>query len=151
MRDICSIQCAWWPPSFTITSIKLLSYFQFLDLPLLNNFNFPAKILILNGLIKYFHTFFHLLYLYYPSTLPLLTIYYNSTSQICVHYAAIRIPYSAIKTSCWSAGASACFGPSSVFIPKVGTPYSQGGNSLFPGWECFIPKVGIIVLIASGG
>jgi hypothetical protein len=22
---------------------------------------------------------------------------------------------------------------------------SQGGNILFPGWECFVPKVGIII------
>ena len=28
-------------------------------------------------------------------------------------------------------------------LSKEGTFYSQGGNDLFPRWECFIPKVGI--------
>ena len=30
------------------------------------------------------------------------------------------------------------------YVPKVGILYSQGGNIMFPVWECFIPKVGII-------
>ena len=30
------------------------------------------------------------------------------------------------------------------FVPRLGTVYSQLGNISFPGWEHFVPNVGII-------
>ena len=126
---------------------KLTFIFSIFVLPLLNNWNFPAKIMILIGLCKYFHIIFLLSSFYFTSTLNLSIFYHNSTSQISVPYSAIRAPYSTIRVPYSAIRVSVCSSPSSVFIPSVGNRlaacyrrdarmfYSQTGNISFPRWE----------------
>ena len=57
---------------------------------------------------------------------------------------AIRAAYSAISTPYSTIGAYySAIGTYS--LPYRLSNYSQGGNTVFPAWECFVPKVGIIV------
>ena len=56
--------------------------FVFLILPLLNDDDLPAKILILRGFCKYFLRNLLLFYFYFTSTLPLLNLYHISTKRI---------------------------------------------------------------------
>ena len=91
--------------------------------------------MILIGLCKYFRIFFLLFSFYFTSTLNLSLFYHNSTSQISVPYSAIRAPYSTIRVPYSAIRVSVCSSPSSVFIPKVGTLHSQGGNNCCPSWE----------------
>ena len=53
---------------------------------------------------------------------------------INVPYRPIRVPYSATEAPYCAIG----------YTVKLSI-YSQGGNILFPGWEYFVPNVGIIV------
>ena len=79
-------------------------------------------------------------FLYFTSIKPLHNIYLISTNRISVPYRAISGTYSSISGTYYRIKASYSL-DLTVFI------YSQRGNVLFPGWEHFIPKVGIIVTL----
>ena len=97
-----------------------------LPVPLLND-RFPAcKGTCFLEFSKYstihFTSIFLLLILYFVSTLPLLTIFHNKGSTFQNRGSLFQNKGTLLQNK-----------------------RSHGGNIIFPGWECFIPKVGTIL------
>ena len=96
---------------------------------LLNEYNLLAKILILLGFCKYFLDYFLLFYIYKTSTYHLSYLYNLNKRPFCYNKGTL-FRNKGIR----------------LLVTKLGI-YSQRGNVVFPGWEHFIPKVGIIVAL----
>ena len=62
---------------------------------------------------------------------------FRSKGQTAVLYNPVT------DESCLFSGSLTLPAYGSAFVVTLSTKYSQGGNVLFPGWECFIPRVGI--------
>ena len=113
---------------------KLTFIFPFYYSTSTNNHRSPVKILYLLGFCKHFIKNLPLLIFYFASTYLLPNIYNNSTSRISVPYHLIRVPYSATEAS---------------YCATSGFTTNNYTQHLFPRWEHFIPRLGI--LCSQGG
>jgi len=95
----------------------------------------PANILILLGICKFFIRFFHLLCLYYSSTIPLLYLYKLNKRSLSSNKGTLFCNKGTLLVNKRLLFPSDHNTAGSVFIPKVGMFYSQAGNISFPRWE----------------
>ena len=108
---------------------------------LLNEYNLLAKILILLGFCKYFLDYFLLFYIYRTSTYHLSYLYNLNKRPFCYNKGSLfRNKGALLMNKC-----RLSVNKELQAVHYRLTIYSHGGNVLFPGRECFVPNVGIIL------